>query len=56
MECVERRYEFCWARPDVLGYADNMDVDERRVLWLRPGITVSASLKYRDEEEMLAKV
>lgn len=43
-------------RPDVPGYADNLDGDERRILWLRPGITGPASLKYRDEEEILAKV
>ena len=47
---------FVGPRPDVPGYADQLKGDERRVLELRPGITGPASLKYRDEEELLAKV
>lgn len=47
---------FVGPRPDVPGYADQLKGDDRRVLELRPGITGPASLKYRDEEEMLAKV
>ena len=43
-------------RPDVPGYADKLLGDDRRILELRPGITGPASLKYRDEEELLAKV
>ena len=43
-------------RPDVPGYADQLQGDERRMLELRPGITGPASLKYRDEEELLADV
>ena len=43
-------------RPDVPGYADKLQGDDRRILELRPGITGPASLKYRDEEELLAKV
>lgn len=43
-------------RPDVPGYADKLQGDERRILELRPGITGPASLKYRNEEELLAKV
>lgn len=43
-------------RPDVPGYADKLQGDDRRILKLRPGITGPASLKYRDEEELLAKV
>lgn len=42
-------------RPDVPGYADQLKGKERKVLKLRPGITGPASLKYRDEEELLAK-
>ena len=42
-------------RPDVPGYADQLQGDDRDVLKLRPGITGPASLKYRDEEELLAK-
>ncbi len=47
---------FVGPRPDVPGYADRLTGRDRDVLRLRPGITGPASLKYRDEEEMLAKV
>lgn len=43
-------------RPDVPGYADKLQGEDRRILELRPGITGPASLKYRNEEELLAKV
>lgn len=42
-------------RPDVPGYADRLTGEDREVLRLRPGITGPASLKYRDEEELLAR-
>ena len=45
---------FVGPRPDVPGYADKLEGDARRVLQLRPGITGPASLKYRDEEILLA--
>ena len=41
-------------RPDVPGYADNLKGEDRRILKLRPGITGTASLKYANEEEILA--
>lgn len=47
---------FVGPRPDVPGYADQLQGDDREVLRLRPGITGPASLKYREEEEILAKV
>lgn len=43
-------------RPDVPGYADQLEGEDRKVLELRPGITGPASLKYANEEELLAKV
>ena len=43
-------------RPDVPGYADMLEGSDRDMLRLRPGITGPASLKYRNEEEMLAAV
>lgn len=46
---------FVGPRPDVPGYADQLKGEDREVLRLRPGITGPASLKYRDEEELLAK-
>lgn len=45
---------FVGPRPDVPGYADQLKGDDREVLKLRPGITGPASLKYRDEEDLLA--
>ena len=46
---------FVGPRPDVPGYADILTGEERKILELRPGITGPASLKYRNEEEILAK-
>lgn len=42
-------------RPDVPGYADKLVGENRRILQLKPGITGPASLKYRNEEELLAE-
>lgn len=42
-------------RPDVPGYADKLKGEDRRLLLLKPGITGPASLKYRNEEELLSK-
>lgn len=42
-------------RPDVPGYADKLEGENRRMLLLKPGITGPASLKYRNEEERLAE-
>lgn len=47
---------FVGPRPDVPGYADKLQGDDRIVLSLRPGITGPATLKYRKEEELLATV
>lgn len=46
---------FVGPRPDVPGYADKLIGSNRAVLKLKPGITGPASLKYRNEEEILAK-
>ena len=50
------KMSFVGPRPDVPGYADKLEGDDRVVLKLRPGITGPASLKYRNEEEILAQV
>ena len=47
---------FVGPRPDVPGYADALTGEDRKILKLRPGITGPATLKYRDEEELLARV
>ncbi len=41
------KMSFVGPRPDVPGYADALQGDDRRVLALRPGITGPATLKYR---------
>ena len=46
---------FVGPRPDVPGYADNLSDDDKIILSLRPGITGPASLKYRNEEEILTE-
>lgn len=46
---------FVGPRPDVPGYADKLQGEDRRMLLLKPGITGPASLKYRNEEELLAR-
>ncbi len=45
---------FVGPRPDVPGYADMLTGDDRRVLQQKPGITGPATLKYRNEEQLLA--
>lgn len=45
---------FVGPRPDVPGYADKLEGDDRVILKLRPGITGPATLKYRLEDEMIA--
>ena len=46
---------FVGPRPDVPGYADQLTGEERKILKLRPGITGPASMKYANEEEILAQ-
>jgi lipopolysaccharide/colanic/teichoic acid biosynthesis glycosyltransferase len=46
---------FVGPRPDVPGFADKLEADDRVILEIRPGITGPASLKYKDEEVLLAK-
>lgn len=46
---------FVGPRPDVPGYVDKLEGSDRRILQLKPGITGPASLKYRNEEELLAE-
>jgi lipopolysaccharide/colanic/teichoic acid biosynthesis glycosyltransferase len=45
---------FVGPRPDMPGYNDVLQGDDRMILTLKPGITGTASLKYRNEEEILA--
>ncbi len=45
---------FVGPRPDVPGYADKLIGDDRVILSLKPGLTGLASLKYRNEDDILA--
>ena len=46
---------FVGPRPDVPGYADKLEGDDRLLLSVKPGLTGAASLRFSDEEELLAK-
>ncbi|GIU01305.1 glycosyl transferase [Sulfurovum sp. TSL6] len=46
---------FVGARPDVPGFADQLEGEDRVILELAPGITGPSSLRYKDEEALLAK-
>ncbi len=48
------KMSFVGPRPDVPGYADKLQGEDRDVLKLRPGITGPATLKYRLEDEMIS--
>lgn len=45
---------FVGPRPDVPGFADRLEGEEQMMLSIRPGITGPATLKYRNEEKLLA--
>jgi lipopolysaccharide/colanic/teichoic acid biosynthesis glycosyltransferase len=45
---------FVGPRPDVAEYYNRLEGEEKKILELRPGITGPASLKYVNEEEILA--
>ncbi len=47
---------FVGPRPDVAGYADRLEGEQRRILDLYPGITGPATLRFRDEEMLLSRV
>jgi len=49
------KMSFVGPRPDVPGYADMLEGEDRVVLKLRPGITGPATLKYRLEDEMISE-
>ena len=48
------KMSFVGPRPDVPGYADKLEGDDRIILSVWPGITGPATLKYKNEEEILA--
>jgi lipopolysaccharide/colanic/teichoic acid biosynthesis glycosyltransferase len=46
---------FVGPRPDVSGFADRLQGDDRIILTVRPGITGPATLEYRNEETLLSR-
>ncbi|MFK5879365.1 MAG: sugar transferase [Flavobacteriaceae bacterium] len=46
---------FVGPRPDVEGYADKLMGDDRIILSVKPGITGPATIKFNNEEELLAQ-
>ena len=49
------KMSFVGPRPDVPGYADQLQGEDRMILSVRPGITGPASLAFKDEEDLLAR-
>lgn len=52
---VKQEMSFVGPRPDVEGYYDQLEGEFRKVLELKPGITSEASIKYSNEEMILAR-
>ncbi|SFI08845.1 sugar transferase [Halpernia frigidisoli] len=47
---------FVGPRPDISGYYDLLKSEERLILKLKPGLTSEASMKYKDEDDLLNKM
>ena len=55
LNILKGQMTFVGPRPDVAGYADKLEGADRIILNLKPGITGLASLKYRNEEQILSQ-
>ena len=55
LNILKGQMTFVGPRPDVAGYADKLEGADRIILNLKPGLTGLASLKYRNEEHILAQ-
>jgi len=55
LNIIKGEMSFVGPRPDLPGYADNLKGEDRKILELRPGVTGVASLKYANEESLLAE-
>lgn len=47
------KMSFVGPRPDVPGYYDQLQGEERKILELKPGLLSRAALKYYNEEDIL---
>jgi len=45
---------FVGPRPDIEGFADKLEGDNRMILEIKPGVTGPATIKYKNEEDILA--
>jgi lipopolysaccharide/colanic/teichoic acid biosynthesis glycosyltransferase len=52
---VKGDMSFVGPRPDVPGYYDRLQGDDRKILNLKPGLTSPAALYYFNEEQILAE-
>ena len=55
LNILKGQMTFVGPRPDISGYADELVGADRILLTLKPGVTGLASLKYRNEEQILAQ-
>jgi len=46
---------FVGPRPDIQGFADELEGEDRKILIVKPGITGPATLKYKYEERVLER-
>ena len=46
---------FVGPRPDIAGYYDLLEGENRKILELKPGLTSLASIKYANEDDVLSK-
>ena len=51
---VKGEMSFVGPRPDIEGYYDKLEGENRKILALKPGLTSLASIKYAQEEAILA--
>ena len=55
LNILKGQMTFVGPRPDVSGYADELVGADRILLTLKPGVTGLASIKYRNEEQILSQ-
>lgn len=53
LNILKGNMSFVGPRPDIAGYYDKLDGDNRKILNLKPGLTSTAAIKYANEDEIL---
>ncbi len=54
LNVLEGTMSFVGSRPDIVGFADQLEDEAKIILSVKPGITGPATLYFRNEEELLA--